>query len=111
MTPQLILVMTNVSETSTAHKIARQLIEQRLAACVNCLPAVQSLYRWQGEIEESTEITLLIKTTRISYAEVEATIKMLHPYQLPEIIAVPIVDGLPQYLGWIEQETKKDVDV
>lgn len=111
MRTQAILVMTNVSDAFAARRMARQLIEQRVAACVNCLPAVQSVYRWQGEIEEATEITLLIKTTRALYAETEAAIKLLHPYQLPEIIAIPIVEGLPQYLDWIEQETKRNVDV
>jgi periplasmic divalent cation tolerance protein len=108
---QALLVLTNVPDAAIATRIARQLIEQRLAACVNVLPQVQSIYRWQGMIEEAGELTLLIKTTQARYAELEAAIKALHPYDLPEVIAMPIVQGLPRYLDWIEQETKKDMNV
>lgn len=108
---QTILVLTNVADAPAAQLLARQLVAQKLAACVNCLPGVQSVYRWQGAIEEAGEVTLLIKTTQARYAELEAAIKTLHPYQLPEIIALPIVAGLPGYLDWIVQETKKDGNV
>lgn len=107
---QALLVLTNVPDAATASTIARQLVERRLVACVNILPQVQSIYRWQGMIEESGEISLLIKTTEARYPELEAAIKALHPYDVPEIIAMPIVRGLPQYLDWIAQETKKDVN-
>ncbi|MDB5761303.1 MAG: cutA [Herminiimonas sp.] len=107
---QSILVLTNMPDASTAEGLARHLVEQGLAACVNRLPGVQSIYRWQGEIEEASEVTLLIKTTKRRYAELEAAIKALHPYQVPEIIALSIVEGLPQYLDWITRETKKNVD-
>lgn len=105
---QTLLVLVNVSDDAVAHAIGRSLVEQRLAACVNLLPAVRSLYQWQGKIEEATEITMLIKTTQARYAELEAAIKACHPYDVPEIIALPIVAGLPEYLGWIATETKKD---
>jgi periplasmic divalent cation tolerance protein len=108
---QAILVFTNVPDATTATAIARKLVEQRLAACVNVLPQVQSIYRWQGMIEEAGELSLLIKTTQARYAELEAAIKALHPYDVPEVIAVPVVQGLPHYLDWIVQETKKDVKV
>jgi periplasmic divalent cation tolerance protein len=108
---QALLVLTNVPDAPSAQMLAHHLVEKRLAACVNRLPAVQSVYRWQGQIEEATEVTLLIKTTHARYAELEAAIKSLHPYQTPEIIAINIVDGLSEYIGWIEQETKKDIDV
>jgi periplasmic divalent cation tolerance protein len=108
---QALLVLTNVPDAAIATKIARQLVEQRLAACVNVLPQVQSFYRWQGMIEEAGELTLLIKTTQARYNELEAAIKALHPYDLPEVIAMPIVQGLPHYLDWIVQETKKDMNV
>jgi periplasmic divalent cation tolerance protein len=106
-----LLVLTNLGDMASARRIARELVEQRLAACVNMLPGVQSVYRWQGAIEEEGEITLLIKTTASRYAELEAAIRSLHPYQLPEVIAVPVANGLPAYLEWIRQETKKDIDV
>lgn len=108
---QALLVMTNVPDGATARTLASHLIAEKLAACVNILPAVRSIYRWEGLIEETEEVTLLIKTVQARYAILETAIKTLHPYQLPEIIAIPIVDGLPSYLGWVAQETKKDVDV
>jgi periplasmic divalent cation tolerance protein len=108
---QALLVLTNVPDATIATTIARRLVELRLAACVNVLPQVQSIYRWKGIIEESGELSLLIKTTQARYAELEAAIKALHPYDLPEVIAMPIVQGLPQYLDWIGAETKKDMNV
>jgi periplasmic divalent cation tolerance protein len=108
---QALLVLTNVPDATTAAALGRLLVDQKLAACVSRLPGVQSIYRWQGAIEEADEVTVLIKTTQARYAELETAIKALHPYQLPEIIAVPIVEGLAGYLDWIVQETKKDVNV
>jgi periplasmic divalent cation tolerance protein len=108
---QSILVMTNVPNSSVAARLGRHLVEQKLAACVNQLPGVKSVYRWQGEIEEADEVTLLIKTTQSRYTELEAAIKSLHPYDVPEVIALPIVAGLPSYLQWIVEETRKDQNV
>lgn len=108
---QAILVLTNVPDAVTADALARRLVEHRLAACVSRSSGVQSIYRWQGAIETSDEVTLMIKTAQTRYAELEAAIKAWHPYQLPEIIALPIIEGSPQYLEWILQETKKDVHV
>jgi periplasmic divalent cation tolerance protein len=108
---QALLVITNLPDANNAKALGRQLVEQRLAACVNLLPQVHSIYQWQGALEEAGEVTLLIKTTQQRYADLEAAIKAAHPYQVPEILAVPIAAGLPQYLAWIEEETKKDVNV
>lgn len=108
---QNLVVLVNVPDEPTSHRIARAIVEQRLAACVNLLPAVRSVYRWQGNIEEATEITMLIKTTSARYTELEAAVKAAHPYEVPEIVALPIVAGLGDYLGWVAAETKKDVDV
>jgi periplasmic divalent cation tolerance protein len=108
---QALLVLTNVPDATIATTIARRLVELRVAACVNILPQVQSIYRWQGMIEEAGELSLLIKTTQARYAELEAAIKALHPYDVPEIIAMPIVQGMPTYLNWIIAETKKDMHV
>jgi periplasmic divalent cation tolerance protein len=102
-----ILVLTNVPDIDTAHAIGRQLVENRLAACVNCLPQVTSIYRWQNAIEEASEITLLVKTVRDRYVDVEAMIITLHPYELPEIIAMTIEQGAPAYLKWIAQEVQQ----
>ena len=108
---QSILVMTNMPDDAVATDMARRLVEQKLAACVNRLSGVRSIYRWQGVIEEANETTLLIKTTQKCYVELEAAIKALHPYEVPEIIVLPIVGGAQPYLDWIVQETKKDVNV
>jgi len=108
---QALLVLTNLADMASAQALARALVERRLAACVNVLPAVQSIYRWNGAVEEAAEVTLLIKTTAARYAELEQAIRALHPYELPEVIAVPVSAGLPAYLGWIAQETRKEIDV
>jgi periplasmic divalent cation tolerance protein len=103
--------MTNLPDLQSAQIMARMLVEQRLAACANCLPAVKSVYRWQGAVEEADEVTLLIKTAGSRYAELEAAIKGSHPYDVPEIVVVPLTGGLPAYLDWVVQETKKDSNV
>jgi len=109
MEPTLV-ILTNVPDDETAKAISTRLVAQQLAACVNILPQVRSIYRWQGKVEESTEVTLLIKSTSSRYAEVEMAIKAYHPYEVPEIIALPIMHGLPAYLNWVVSETKKDVN-
>jgi periplasmic divalent cation tolerance protein len=106
-----VLVMTTLPDEASARVLARHLVERRLAACVSISPAVQSIYRWQGAIEEANEVMLLINTTRSRYDELEVAIRHAHPYEVPEIIAVPVTAGLPAYLGWIEQQTTKDGDV
>jgi periplasmic divalent cation tolerance protein len=108
---QTLLVLTNAPDTVTAQVIAHSVVEQKLAACVNLLPNVLSVYRWQGVVEEASEVTLLIKTTQAGYTELETAIRAAHPYDVPEIIALPIETGLPAYLNWISAEMKKDVDV
>ena len=108
---EVLLVLTTMPDRTSAQGLARLLVDQQLAACVNCLPGVKSVYRWHGVVEEAEEVQLLIKTTRSRYAELEAAILAAHPYQLPEIIALPVVGGLPAYLDWITLETKKDVNV
>ncbi len=107
----VLLVITNLADADSARTMARALVERRLAACVNMLPAVQSVYRWRDAIEEAAEVTLVIKTTAARYAELEQAIRTLHPYELPEIIAVPVSAGLPAYLDWIAQETRKEINV
>jgi periplasmic divalent cation tolerance protein len=103
--------MSNFPDEKSACELAIVLIEQRLAACVNIMPAVQSVYRWQNAVEEVIEVTLVAKTTQARYDELEAAIKSAHPYEVPEIIAIPIAAGLPAYLEWVVQQTTKDDDV
>ncbi|MBU0751639.1 MAG: divalent-cation tolerance protein CutA [Gammaproteobacteria bacterium] len=100
-----LLVLTNLPDGDTARALAQHLVEAQLAACANILAPCRSVYRWDGGIEDATEVPLLLKTTAARYAELEAAISARHPYELPEIIAVPISHGLPGYLAWIATET------
>jgi periplasmic divalent cation tolerance protein len=99
----VIVVLTNLPDSDSAFNLARELVQLRLAACVNVLSPTTSFYRWEGKIEEATEIPVLIKSTRERYAELERAIRERHPYSVPEIIAWPIEQGLPEYLRWVEQ--------
>jgi len=101
----IILVMTNLPDEQSAGQLAQRLIEERAAACVNRLAPCTSTYRWQGNLETASEIPLLIKTTLASYPRLEQLIREAHPYELPEIIAVPVTAGLPAYLDWVSHET------
>lgn len=104
-TPQILLVLTNLPDEASARRLAEGLVADRLAACVNLLAPCRSIYRWQGAVESAEEIPLLIKTTAARYAALEAAIRAGHPYELPEIIAVPVAHGLPDYLAWVAMET------
>jgi len=100
-----ILVFTQLPDRASAQALARALVEARLAACVSIGAPVESLYHWHGEIETAEEVPLVIKTGAHCYAAVEAAIRARHPYELPEILAVPVTDGLVPYLQWIAAET------
>ncbi len=102
---EVLLVITNLPDEDQAGQLARSLIEQRVAACANVLAPCHSVYRWQGGIETATEVPLLIKTSIARYPALEAAIRAAHPYELPEIIAVPLSRGLPEYLAWVATET------
>lgn len=104
-TVQTLLILTNLPDEASAHALATTLVSARLAACVNVLAPCRSVYRWQGEIESAKEVPLLIKTTTARYTDLETAIRAAHPYELPEIIAVPIGHGLPAYLDWVAAET------
>src|SRR5450830_1908705 len=101
----ILLVIINLPDVASAEKLARQLIEARAAACVNQLAPCISTYRWQNNIETVIEVPLLIKTTHAAYPLLEKLIREAHPYELPEIIAVPLIAGLPAYLDWVSSET------
>lgn len=101
-----LLVLTNLPDQQTAQTLAHQLVEQKLAACVNILSPCTSIYRWQGKIENAQEIPLLIKTTDTVYPALEKAIREMHPYELPEIVQVPLSGGLPAYIQWLIGETK-----
>ena len=106
---EVVLVVTNCPDEAIADRIALTLVEQGLAACVNRLAPVRSIYRWQGSVERAHEVPLLIKTTRERYGDVEHAIRQLHPYEIPEIIALPIAAGHAAYLRWINSETARSI--
>ena len=101
--PEFVQVLTTVANREEAESIARALVEQRLAACVQILGPITSVYRWKGEVETAEEWQCLIKTRRGLYPEVERAIRLRHSYEVPEIIATPIVAGNDDYLKWIEE--------
>lgn len=96
--------MTNLPDEASAARVARAVLEARVAACVNRLAPCQSEYWWQGKLEQAHEWPLLIKTTQGQYAALEAVIRAEHPYDVPELIAWPLAAGLPAYLGWVRAE-------
>jgi periplasmic divalent cation tolerance protein len=99
-----IVVLTTCATAEEAGKIARALVSKRLAACVNVLPSVRSIYRWKGEMEEAQETQLVIKSSRGLFDAVRAEIEKLHSYEVAEVIALPIVDGSNGYLEWLGRE-------
>ena len=103
-TPSAQLVFTQCPNAEVAQTIARRLVDERLAACVSILAPCRSVYRWQGKLCQDDEVPLLIKTTAEGFAGVAALIRQLHPYELPEIVAVDIAQGLPAYLAWLASE-------
>ena len=102
----MLLVSTTVPDQATAERVANEIVGAHLAACVSILAPCRSIYHWQGRIESATEIPLLFKTSETRYAELAAKLKQLHPYELPEIVAVRVADGLPAYLDWVAAETR-----
>jgi periplasmic divalent cation tolerance protein len=100
-----LLCLSTCPDAETAATIARRLVEERLAACVNQFPGVVSTYRWQGRIHEDAEVLLLIKTTRERFDALRDRLVGLHPYEVPELIALEVADGLPAYLEWVARET------
>jgi periplasmic divalent cation tolerance protein len=101
----ILLVLTSLPDQASAEALASELVKARLAACVNVLPPCHSVYRWQGVLETANEVPMLIKTSSERYAALEAAIRNHHPYDLPEVVALPIVQGLPEYLSWVASET------
>jgi len=103
--PSCLLVLTTLPDRDSAEALAAYLVEARLAACVSVQAPCRSLYRWQGTVEAAEEVPLLIKTTADRYDALAALIQAHHPYDVPEIIALPIAQGLPAYLNWVAEET------
>lgn len=102
---EVLLVFTNLPDAKAAGDLAAHLVDSRLAACVNVLAPCRSVYRWRGAVETAEEVPVLAKTTADRYPALELAIRQHHPYELPEILAVPIARGLPAYLSWVAAET------
>jgi periplasmic divalent cation tolerance protein len=105
---EFVVVYVTVASADEGVRVARTLVEERLAACVNQLAGVRSLYRWEGRIEESREELLIIKTRRGLFSAVEKRVRELHSYDVPEIIALPILHGSSGYLQWLNEQVRPD---
>ncbi len=103
MAEEILVVFTTWPDLETARAAGQKLVEEKFAACANIVPGMESIYRWQGKVETSPEILVLFKTTRSGYPILEKRISELHGYEVPEIIAVRVSDGLPDYLRWVEE--------
>ncbi len=106
-----LIAITNLPDRDSAAALAAHLVERRLAACVNILAPCESVYRWQGRVERAAEVPLLAKTTTEAYPALQAAIRERHPYELPEILAVPVAGGLPEYLAWVAAETDNNANI
>lgn len=102
------IVLTTIGDEAAAEVLARRLIEERLAACIHVGGALTSIYRWKGAVERETEHQLVIKTSRDRLGALEARIRELHPYELPEFIVLDVAAGSEAYLAWVEAETRHD---
>lgn len=105
MSNQHLVVLCTAPDRDTAMMLAETAVNERLAACVSVIPGITSVYEWQGKAETDTELQLIIKTSQASYARLQQRLLELHPYELPEIIAVPVTEGLAGYLSWINETT------
>ncbi len=103
MAEEVLVVLTTWPDADAARAAARTLVEEKLAACANIVPGVESVYRWEGKVETNAEVLMILKTTIAHYQMIETRIRALHSYELPEIISLRITDGLPAYLRWVEQ--------
>ena len=101
-----IVILSTCATAEDAERIARALLEERVAACVNVLPGMRSFYRWQGKLEDASEWLLVIKSSRSLFGALRATLEKAHPYDVPEIIALPIIDGAPGYLQWLQDSLR-----
>jgi periplasmic divalent cation tolerance protein len=104
---ELCAVLTTAPDVGVAEMLARTLVEERLAACVNVIPGVRSIYRWEGALQDDSEVVLVIKSHRNRTQALAARIKDLHPYELPEVLVLPVSGGSAPYLDWIATETRE----
>jgi periplasmic divalent cation tolerance protein len=103
MGDEIVLAFSTFPDVETARRIARELVTENFAACANVIPKIESIYRWQGKIEQGDETLVLFKTTAARFAAFQEKLKSLHPYDVPEIISCEVKAGLPDYLCWVTQ--------
>ncbi len=103
----VVVILVTAPDQQTAETIGRQLLEERLVACVNIVPGIRSMYWWQGVLEDDEEVLMLLKAPKESVQGIAARVKELHPYSVPEVIATEIVCGLAEYLEWVHKETDR----
>jgi periplasmic divalent cation tolerance protein len=103
VTTEALILLSTFPDAETARRIVRTLVEERLAACGNLVPAVESIYTWKGAVETTSEVLAVLKTTATQYPALESRLRSLHPYEVPECIAFPIAKSLPEYLQWITE--------
>ena len=106
MTTEYITVLITAPNEEEAAKISRTIVEESLAACVSIIRSVRSIYRWQGRVEDESEVLMIAKTKRALFDRLKGRIKELHSYEVPEIIGLPVIEGSKQYLDWLSQETE-----
>ena len=103
---KIVLALSTFPDRETAQRISTQLVTEKLAACANILPAIESIYRWKGKIESGTEILVFFKLSEDRQSAFQEKLRSLHPYEVPEIISVPITNGLPDYLRWVAENCR-----
>ncbi|HJT21424.1 MAG TPA: divalent-cation tolerance protein CutA [Nitrospira sp.] len=103
-TPGTVVVFTTVPNRAQAAKMGRTLVKNRVAACATVVPGLRSFYRWEGKMVEGREVLLMLKTTDKQYPALEKTVRAVHPYDVPEIIAIPMCNGFPPYIEWVVNE-------
>lgn len=106
MATDVVILLSTFPDADVARKAVRALVEEQLVACGNIVPGVESIYRWQGKVETSAEVLVVFKTTTARSDEAQARLRALHPYEVPEILQVPVTGGWPDYLGWVADAVK-----
>jgi len=102
---QVLVILVTAVNQEEARKIGKGMVDAKLAACANIIPGIQSIYRWKGKVVKAQEVLIILKSTRPRYRALEKAIKAMHTYETPEIIALPVKEGLDRYIGWVRSET------